>query len=1464
VNISKCYLTTLLFAVAYLLVPVHLGAQTLDPEQTVNPATGDMQFSLPLAAVNGVNGHDFSINLNYQAGIQYHAQASEVGLGFSMGAGCITRKVVFVPDDITSSGMFIDIPLSSECNSIGWLGFFEGLCTFLGITLLILSIVVFPFALSAPAAIPAWAASIKGLIAIGFVFQFGMSAMTILFMAAGPRDYKSGGQHTPCFNFQGDVNGYFCNGTRDVPDLYFVNTPYFSGELVRIGDAQTGKFILKKNEGVGQYSITYDKDHEKITIKLSDGTRLLFEEADSSCNATKTYLSNAVGDKHCNTQQTIQYRTPVPNIWYLTKVLFPDYVDGGGADANNPYDSDTPSKGSWICFNYMPREYDWCYKMPMLIEGDNNSKIEYTTGNHAIKDVNYYWKSIIREKYLQTIKTPNQSAEFQYSDTRQDDAWYKCDYLNFDPVFMRGDLNENGVPHKRPELNTIIVKNNKQEIIKKIEFTKDYILRPKTMNSIQADYKCLTLVGVAIKGSNNTILSRVSFDYDLYHNFEAFGRGIHSVPHLGPDQFHSEFALFLEERDLWGYYCPLNPASTVHDGFNNVDYYVNNFNEKGEYARAVAPVPDGFAYAAAWSLNKVSFSNGLSIWWDYEPKIYDMVNNNSLATRFDGITRYDGGIRVKTVHYNDDIRGPKTISYAYTDQIGEFDETKTGVHSSGHATVLPFNALSTDPDYRIDATKGGLYTPTQIAYEMVQVAKGYTGTSKPNGFTVYTYTTPADNGCQNTGRFGNEDNSWKIGFLKTVAEYNSSGDLVKKMESQRSFVLSAYAMPTVGRKSIDINRAGNIYLLKVITTNNNVAAEQINKYSFDMPGTKTKDYSEYQIHSLSYVDCINVTVSENDFLSCVAYSINPIVPPSLVEISTLTGIGIPTFTEYFDGSDKVSYYKDNIGNEYLVTYKDVYACDSIKIYKNVSEAVKHDLDMQPNLVCNLNSNGKMALTRSVPAYFKYDQMESDSVYSPVCQKITYQGAWNRYVHSQKTINIAPPTPVTIPLALTSDQLSQIKTGNTLDINFGININPSDAATSFSVRFTLLVNGQENDLNILPIVVLRASTPTSLKYVVKELAINSLELRCRYYVGLTPIQITNLQVENIGDQTPNEKVVGSSVTTWKQANNTWLPEATYNWSVPLDGPGNLPSTGNSFVDYLFATGSSNDGRWKFKGKITNYNSFSQSVETVDPLNKYSTTVYGTSISLPVASIANADFTESGAFTCDYDLNKDIGYFDKFNGWEKCGAVVASGVQHFGQSTVKADNCSGPSRNFKLEKGKDYILSAWVALASTGDNDKVSLTCDYRSAPKSSSLQFPFYEINSYGTSPVTITGTYFSNSHTWKHLAIVLHASTDLTEQKWGSNDWFARVSVGTQDNAGNHGVAYMDDIRFYPANAQVTTTYYDQLWDQPLVMVDANGKPGTRITYDEFGRPVTWQKYDPANHSNLRTAKSQVYHLMNE
>ena len=73
------------FLILTLLVFVNslfAQAPSIDPGQTVNPATGEMGLSLPLGSIPGVSGMGYTATLSYKAGIRLHEQASPAGLGF--------------------------------------------------------------------------------------------------------------------------------------------------------------------------------------------------------------------------------------------------------------------------------------------------------------------------------------------------------------------------------------------------------------------------------------------------------------------------------------------------------------------------------------------------------------------------------------------------------------------------------------------------------------------------------------------------------------------------------------------------------------------------------------------------------------------------------------------------------------------------------------------------------------------------------------------------------------------------------------------------------------------------------------------------------------------------------------------------------------------------------------------------------------------------------------------------------------------------------------------------------------------------------------------------------------------------------------------------------------------------------------------------------------------------------------
>jgi hypothetical protein len=70
---------------------------------------------------------------------------------------------------------------------------------------------------------------------------------------------------------------------------------------------------------------------------------------------------------------------------------------------------------------------------------------------------------------------------------------------------------------------------------------------------------------------------------------------------------------------------------------------------------------------------------------------------------------------------------------------------------------------------------------------------------------------------------------------------------------------------------------------------------------------------------------------------------------------------------------------------------------------------------------------------------------------------------------------------------------------------------------------------------------------------------------------------------------------------------------------------------------------------------------------------------------------------------------------------------------------------------------------------------------------------------------------------------------------------------------------YYDDIRAYPLGGIAATTYYDDKWQKTVLCVGTANNPGQKVTYDNFGRPVTWQKFSPTNYSDLINVRTKAY-----
>jgi hypothetical protein len=264
---------------------------------------------------------------------------------------------------------------------------------------------------------------------------------------------------------------------------------------------------------------------------------------------------------------------------------------------------------------------------------------------------------------------------------------------------------------------------------------------------------------------------------------------------------------------------------------------------------------------------------------------------------------------------------------------------------------------------------------------------------------------------------------------------------------------------------------------------------------------------------------------------------------------------------------------------------------------------------------------------------------------------------------------------------------------------------------------------------------------------------------------------------------------------------------------------------------------------------------KNVPTTIFMHPYSNTV--------MAEVKNADYRECGVFTCDYDLNKE-GFFDKENSWAHQDGTPPTGSicrvdnanPHFGQQSLYVKNAKAAARKVAVNSPTAKITwSAWVRPVNTNP------------------IRFAA-SIVANGVGNTNICYDYLYNTTNgliadkWQLVKFTIDVS------KPSGNQILPAEFDGVGDDGiyiwvGNHpgepqAEFYIDDIRIYPKNALVTTTYYDQKWYQPILSVDANNNPSQKVEYDEFGRAVRWYKVDKTDPSKTVLLQQKEYYLMGD
>jgi hypothetical protein len=75
---------------------------------------------------------------------------------------------------------------------------------------------------------------------------------------------------------------------------------------------------------------------------------------------------------------------------------------------------------------------------------------------------------------------------------------------------------------------------------------------------------------------------------------------------------------------------------------------------------------------------------------------------------------------------------------------------------------------------------------------------------------------------------------------------------------------------------------------------------------------------------------------------------------------------------------------------------------------------------------------------------------------------------------------------------------------------------------------------------------------------------------------------------------------------------------------------------------------------------------------------------------------------------------------------------------------------------------------------------------------------------------------------------------------------------------------WYDDVRVYPSDAHMTTTYYDAKWRRPIFTVGVDNNPSPKVVFDNFGRPEKTYKINLADPTSNILLNQTEYHAMNE
>ncbi|KMQ49619.1 hypothetical protein CHISP_3465 [Chitinispirillum alkaliphilum] len=311
-------------------------------------------------------------------------------------------------------------------------------------------------------------------------------------------------------------------------------------------------------------------------------------------------------------------------------------------------------------------------------------------------------------------------------------------------------------------------------------------------------------------------------------------------------------------------------------------------------------------------------------------------------------------------------------------------------------------------------------------------------------------------------------------------------------------------------------------------------------------------------------------------------------------------------------------------------------------------------------------------------------------------------------------------------------------------------------------------------------------------------------------------------------------------------NFWKPHKSYIFESELDAEGNPQNVFNHFNHSM----GSNNENWELEGSYDLYAANGALLQTTGSNRTISSTIWGNNNTLPVMHAVNAEYG-SCIFTnwAENDpLEANIALFSMSSSPEDIQISertlkISSDLSRQGSDQYVIAAITPDINNLDPLGGQTYLIQFW-ARADRFINTYLQLQ------------SFPGNQITDY---------EHFEIATEWKCYNLEITFPEGIVDTRYSL---VLRPPYDPGSSNFTEGTIYFGDISVIHHDALSTITYYDPLWNQPVIQLDKNMKPGEKITYDEFGRPWQWHKIDPtknrADAGYATVIKEKEYHFISE